>query len=157
MAGQPGSLVCHIHRNLPVDHLDTWGSVGTSGRSQTLYLGNEINGVPPVCATQANCSVIFDGVLFNQEDLLDELGDFLAPPAANEAELILKAYLRWGEDLLKRLRGSFALIIWDGAREVLLCLRDPLGSHPLFYAQSRNDLLLSPSIEELLRPRDSVR
>lgn len=143
--------------NLPVDLPGYMGqAVGTSGRSQTLYLGNEINRVPPLCAAQANCSVIFDGVLFNQEDLQDKLRDFQAPAAANEAELVLKAYLRWGEDFLQRLRGSFALIIWDGAQEVLLCLRDPLGSHPLFYAQSGNDLLLSPSIEELLRqPRVS--
>ena len=103
--------------NLPVDLPGYMGQViGTSGRSQTLYLGNEINGVPPLCAAQGSCSVIFDGALFNEEDLRDELGDFLAPATGNEAELILNAYLRWGEDLLKRLRGSFALIIWDGAR-----------------------------------------
>ncbi|HKB68188.1 MAG TPA: asparagine synthase-related protein [Pyrinomonadaceae bacterium] len=154
--GAPGRTVARwfatFTSNLPVDLPGYMGQViGTSGRSQTLYLGNEINGVPPLCAAQESCSVIFDGALFNQEDLRDELGDFLSPAAGNEAELILKAYWRWGEDLLKRLRGSFALIIWDGAREVLLCLRDPLGSHPLFYAQSRNDLLLSPSIEELLQ------
>ena len=132
------------------------GANGAHDRSQALYLGNEIDCVPPVCAAQANLSVVFDGVLLNQDELRDELKDFLAPAARNEAELILNAYTRWGEDLLKRLRGSFALIIWDAAREVLLCLRDPLGSHPLFYAQAGNELLLSPSIEVLLRlPRVS--
>ena len=92
------------------------------------------------------------GSLFNQEDLRDELGDFLPCRLLMKQNLFSEAYLHWGEDLLRRLRGSFALIIWDGAREVFaFSLRDPQGSHPLFYAQSRNDLLLSPSIEELLR------
>ena len=142
---------------LPVDVPGYRGQVvGTSSKSRTLYLDNEINCVPPVCAAQANCSVIFDGALFNRADLRNELGDFLAPAAANDAELILAAYQRWGEDMLQRLRGSFALIIWDEPQEILLCLRDPLGSHPLFYAEGGNELLLSPSIEVLLRqPRVS--
>jgi asparagine synthase (glutamine-hydrolysing) len=152
--GQRGSRwFATFTRIPPVDLPGYMGQVvGANGRSRTLYLGNEVNSVPPLCAAETNCSVIFEGALFNQEDLREQLGDFLAPATGNEAELILNAYRRWGEDLMKRLRGSFALIIWDEARETLLCLRDPLGSHPLFYAKGGgNDLLLSPSIEVLLR------
>ena len=36
--------------------------------------------------------------------------------------------------MLERVRGLFALIIWDGGKDLLLCARDPHGMHPCFYA-----------------------
>jgi asparagine synthetase B (glutamine-hydrolysing) len=124
-------------------------TVGGHGGSRNLYLGSELGRALPICAEQADASVIFDGALFNRRELRAELGD-LVTLRNNDAELILKAYLKWGEGALKRLRGTFALIIRDNPREALLCLRDPLGSHPLFYAEGGGELLLSPSIEVLL-------
>ena len=55
------------------------------------------------------------------------------------------------EDVLQRLRGVFALIIWDSLRNTLLCVRDPLGIHPMFYADSGHTLFVSPSIDVLIR------
>jgi len=122
---------------------------GLSGRSRTLYLDSKLACALPLCAENAYSSVIFDGALFNQAELRAELGTLLIP-ANNDAELILAGYLRWGQDFLSRLRGMFALVIWDSLHEILLCVRDPLGSHPLFYADGRDGLLVSPSVDVLL-------
>lgn len=151
--GQSGSRWIATFTSSPPADLPRYigRALGGNGRSRTLYLGSEVDGALPFCAEHAETSVIFQGLLFNQQDLRDELGDFLAPAVKHEADLILAGYLRWGEDLLPRLRGSFALLIWDRSREILLCVRDPMGSHPLFYAEGRNELLLSASIEVLLR------
>src|SRR5262249_37190462 len=67
-----------------------------------------------------------------------------------DAELVAEAFECWGEDAVRRLRGVFALVIADHARYRLLCARDPIGMHPLFYADVGRTLLLSPSIETLL-------
>src|SRR5882762_1303564 len=126
--------------------------IAGEGRAKKLYLHNETGCVSPLSAERAGCGVVFDGVLLNRKDLQSELGEFVTAAGSNDAEIILAAYQRWGDDFLKRLRGPFALIIWDSEREVLLCLRDPLGSHPMFYAEGpRNGLLVSASIEVLLR------
>ena len=124
--------------------------LGANGRSRTLYLGSEVDCAQPICAEQGCYSAVFEGALFNRQELQAELGDLLIP-ANNAAELILAGYLRWGQVFLARLRGTFALIIWDSLNQTLLCVRDPLGSHPLFYADGRDGLLLSPSVEVLLR------
>jgi asparagine synthase (glutamine-hydrolysing) len=124
-------------------------AVGTNSPTRTLYLGTEIDSIPPVCADHPDCCVIFDGVLFNRRDLQRDLGE-VRVPSGSDAHLILAAYLKWGEEFLSRLRGRFALIVRDNLRDVLLCLRDPLGSHPLFYAEGGNNLVVSPSIEILL-------
>lgn len=123
--------------------------VGSNSQSRTLYLSSKVDSALPICAEHADTSVIFDGALFNSPDLKAELGNLLIP-TNNDAELILAGYLRWGQDFLPRLRGMFALIIWDSSRDTLLCVRDPLGSHPLFYADRQDGLLVSPSIEVLL-------
>jgi asparagine synthase (glutamine-hydrolysing) len=61
-----------------------------------------------------------------------------------------RSYRCWGADAIAHLRGVFALIIEDGARDLVLGARDPLGVQPLFYSEVGRTLLLSPAIETLL-------
>src|SRR5579864_1458132 len=65
-------------------------------------------------------NVVFQGHLANREDLCRQLGS-QHPFALTNAELVSSAYARWGEAGLSRLRGSFALLIWDRLRETVLC------------------------------------
>ena len=103
-------------------------------------------------ATDGRCTALFDGVLHSRPEWLHELS--VAP--ASDASLLLEAYLRWGEGMLERVKGLFALIIWDGGKDLLLCARDPHGLHPCFYADVANDLLLAASSQALARhPRVS--
>ncbi len=103
-------------------------------------------------ARQGACSALFDGVLQNREELerpLDATG-------LTDGELVLEAYRRWGDDLLDELKGIYAFVIGDVVRKRVLCARDRVGSHPLFYADVGGELLVSASISALLRdPRVS--
>ncbi|HYJ86508.1 MAG TPA: asparagine synthase-related protein [Pyrinomonadaceae bacterium] len=122
------------------------------GPSRRLYVHDEIKSSSAEAVENARCTVIFDGALYNRDDLKSELGAFPAP-IGSDAEVIATGYQRWGEGMLNRLRGSFALVIWDTEREVLLCLRDPLGTFPMFYADSKYGLMVSTSIDTLTRQR----
>jgi asparagine synthase (glutamine-hydrolysing) len=51
-----------------------------------------------------------------------------------DTEVVLQAYLAWGEHFVARLEGMFALAIWDVAEKKLLLVRDRLGIKPLMYA-----------------------
>jgi asparagine synthetase B (glutamine-hydrolysing) len=62
---------------------------------------------------------------------------------------VLEGYLRWGEGVLARIKGIFALIIWDTRRDLLLAVRDHLGIYPLFYTDNGRGLLFSTSIDAL--------
>src|SRR4029079_12331316 len=92
--------------------------VGTHGRTRRLYLGSDDDYALPQCAEQARYSAIFDGALFNRQELQTELGDLLIP-VTNDAELVLAGYTRWGQDFLARLRGTFALLLWDSEEDIL--------------------------------------
>lgn len=50
-----------------------------------------------------------------------------------DTQLILKAYLRWGEKCVDRLEGDFSFLIWNPSKEYLWGARDPLGFQPLFF------------------------
>lgn len=121
------------------------------GRARKLYLGIEIGFAAPSYAKRNGCTVIFSGSLCDAEELQRELPHGAITAAPTDAQIILAAYQNQGEKVFNRLRGSFALAVWDSKNEVFACLRDPLGNHPLFYAETKGDLLISPSISVLTR------
>jgi asparagine synthase (glutamine-hydrolysing) len=122
---------------------------GFSGaRQRRLSLRAAPGSAWPSSAESGGCRVIYDGVLYNHSELSHELGSS-AGPQSTDAQLILAAYLRWGENLVHRIKGIFALIIWDSGQDLLLCARDAFGFHPLFFAETRRGLLLSTSVKAL--------
>jgi asparagine synthase (glutamine-hydrolysing) len=127
-------------------------AVGAISRENGTGLVLEPGGSLPDRADGASCSVVFDGVLYDREELSEH---FPPPPGpvTSDADLVLRAYLRWGEDALRKLKGIFALLIWDERRDVLLCARDPVGIYPLFYSEDHGSLSFSTSIQTLTRHR----
>lgn len=85
--------------------------------------------------------VVFDGALY----------DRVVGNGQSAADFVLGAYLRRGAEALAELRGAYALAIWDGADGSVLCARDQAGTHPLFYSDAGEELLVSSSTEALLR------
>jgi asparagine synthase (glutamine-hydrolysing) len=82
----------------------------------------------------------FQGVLFDREALAGS-----SQPGCSDAKLVLHAYEREGEAALSRLRGSFIVAIVDCARGRAMLARDPMGSHPLFYAEAGSCILFAAS------------
>ena len=68
---------------------------------------------------------------------------------ANDAELILHAYLCWGPDCLERLLGDFCFAIWDGRKQELFAARDPFGIKPLFFARLAEGVLVGNTLTAL--------
>jgi asparagine synthase (glutamine-hydrolysing) len=104
--------------------------------------------IAPGRAEDSSLVVVLDGVLHDRDVLRRALG---APSdSGSDAELVLGAYRRFGPRMLDRLRGVFALLVWDAERRALLCARDQMGLHPLFYVDGGHALYVSSSIHALL-------
>ncbi len=67
--------------------------------------------------------------------------------AASDAQLILHAYLSWGENCVEHLLGDFAFAIWDGRSRTLFCARDHFGVKPFYYARVRDGFVFSNSLD----------
>ena len=90
--------------------------------------------------------MIFDGVLHDR----DRLGArFDAPRGSSDADLVAHGWRQMGPALLDVLSGFYALAAFDRRSGELICARDPLGVHPLFYARTPDGLLLSCSTNTL--------
>jgi asparagine synthase (glutamine-hydrolysing) len=66
-----------------------------------------------------------------------------------DAEFILAAYERWGDDCVKHLLGDFAFAIWDERRQRLFCARDHFGVKPFFYTHTADSFNFSSTLNEL--------
>ena len=69
--------------------------------------------------------------------------------------LLVDAYLQWGETFPARIRGDFALAIWDPRRQSLLIARDHLGCAPLFYGCEGDTVAFASHVPGVLAAFDS--
>lgn len=96
-------------------------------------------------------SIVFNGEIYNYRALRAELeAQGLTFQTASDTEVILRAYRQWGTAMLGRLRGMFALAIWDARASTMLIARDSFGIKPLYYADCGGTLRVASSVKALL-------
>jgi asparagine synthase (glutamine-hydrolysing) len=95
----------------------------------------------------ADVIAVVDGRLDNVADLRSTLG---AAPGVSDADVVIAGYRRWGTEIIARLRGEFALLLWDANHSQLVAARDPFGIRPLYYALPAGRLLAASDPEQIL-------
>src|SRR5205807_1193393 len=65
-------------------------------------------------------------------------------------EVVLRAYLQWGEEFAEHVHGMFAVAIWDSRRRKLVLARDRLGKKPLYYALRGSRLIFASELKALV-------
>ncbi|HEX5476672.1 MAG TPA: asparagine synthase (glutamine-hydrolyzing) [Burkholderiales bacterium] len=100
----------------------------------------------------AGLSIALDGSIENRRELHAQLAGLGYRFAGESApEVVLRAYQRWDKDMVKHLRGPFAIALWDARKEQLLLARDRFGEKPLFVRESGGALFFASEIKALLR------
>ncbi|MCD6733540.1 MAG: asparagine synthase (glutamine-hydrolyzing) [Burkholderiaceae bacterium] len=95
------------------------------------------SGQQPMAAAGGAVQIVFNGEIYNFQALRDELeaaGHCFA--TRSDTEVILQAYLAWGEACVERLNGMFAFAIWDTRHRRLFLARDRVGKKPLYWYRS---------------------
>ena len=101
------------------------------------------SGQQPMHSWDGNVVLTYNGEVYNFPQLrreLESLGYVFRTHC--DTEVILHAWLAWGEACVDRLRGMFAFAIWDRVQQTLFLARDRLGVKPLFYAELANGHLI---------------
>lgn len=117
------------------------------------------NGRQPMTAEAAGrrCTLVYNGELYNTEELREELADAGWKFAGHsDTEVLLKAFLEWGGACVEKCNGIFAFAIWDETREELFLARDRMGVKPLFYTGLEDGSLLFASELKALLAVDAV-
>ena len=95
--------------------------------------------------------ISFNGEIYNFLELRQELErKGYVFRSHSDTEVILYGYVAWGEKVFTRLRGMFAIAIWDRVAGKLVLGRDRFGKKPLYYAKVGDLLLFGSAIKELL-------
>ena len=109
----------------------------------------------PMANPDGTVWIVYNGEVYNFESerrLLETHGYTFA--SSSDTEVVLRMYEHYGDDFLLRLRGMFALAIYDRrrgpGRERLLLARDYFGIKPLLYARNGNRLIFASEIKALL-------
>lgn len=104
-------------------------------------------GHQPMESYDGRLRIVFNGEIYNYRELKRELIDLgHAFHTESDTEVILVGYAEWGEGVFDRLRGMFALALYDSRDGSVLLARDPLGIKPLYVARTGHDLVFASEV-----------
>ena len=127
------NTICLIHRRLTVIDPD--------------------NGKQPMTAQlgERDVTLVYNGELYNTEELRKELIDAgFTFQSHSDTEVLLNAYLHWGENCVNKLNGIFAFAVYDNESKKLFMARDAIGVKPFFYYQYNDGFIFGSEIKTLL-------
>jgi len=107
------------------------------------------SGAQPMHSDDGRYTIIYNGEIYNYIELRAELdeGTFRTH---SDTEVVLRAFQTWGVECVTRLRGMFAMAIWDAAEKRLFVTRDRFGIKPFYWAQTPGGLYFASEIKALL-------
>ena len=138
-----------MHRGPDDQGIYTQGPVGLGMRRLSII--DLSTGRQPIHNEDRSVWVVFNGEIYNFLELrpwLESRGHRFYTNA--DTEVIVHLYEEFGANCVEKLRGMFAIALWDERRQRLLLARDRFGKKPLYYALTGDRLLFGSEIKALL-------
>ena len=118
------------------------------GHRRLSILDLESGGQPMV---RDGVALAFNGEAYDFAELRHQLRAKGHPfTTRSDTEVVLRAYLEWGEEFAERVHGMFALALWDARRRKLVLARDRLGKKPLYYFAKGSRVVFGSELKALL-------
>ncbi|MGC2803122.1 MAG: XrtA/PEP-CTERM system amidotransferase, partial [Candidatus Acidiferrum sp.] len=145
-----------IHRGPDDEGVFVGPGIGLGFRRLSII--DVAGGHQPISNEDGKIWVMLNGEIYNYPELRQELlnrGHKFT--TRSDTESIVHLYEEYGEDCFRRLRGMFAIAIWDSRERKLLLARDRVGKKPLFYSADQKRLLFGSELKCLLAADTSIR
>ena len=112
-----------------------------------MFVGKKINfafrrmsvidlshGHQPIYSENKKIVGMVNGEIYNFKELRQELVNAGFKFSSNsDSEVVIQGYQYWGTEVFSKLRGMFAIALWDIEKEKLILARDPIGKKPIHY------------------------
>ena len=138
-----------VHRGPDDEGIYARGPAGLGMRRLSII--DLAGGKQPIHNEDRTVWVVFNGEIYNFPELRRELEsrghEFYTH---SDTEVIVHLYEEMGADCVKKLRGMFAIALYDTKQDALLLARDRLGKKPLHYAMHQGRLLFGSEIKTIL-------
>jgi asparagine synthase (glutamine-hydrolysing) len=140
------------HRGPDDEGTSLHGNVGL-GHVRLSIIDLSSAGHQPMLSADSRYSLVFNGEIYNYLELKKELAGQYDFRTRTDSEVLLAAYIVWGEKCLNRFNGDFAFAIYDTVEKTLFGARDRFGIKPFYYQHSDSEFIFASEIKALL-PED---
>jgi len=138
-----------VHRGPDDEGIFSGPGVGMGFRRLSII--DLSTGHQPISNEDGSIWVMLNGEIYNYPELRAELeGKGHQFATHSDTETIVHLYEELGEGCFARLRGMFAVAIWDSRKRTMLLARDRVGKKPLFYAANSNRIVFGSELKVLL-------
>jgi asparagine synthase (glutamine-hydrolysing) len=139
-----------VHRGPDSDGTFADGSAGLAARR--LAIIDLATGDQPIANENGRVTVVQNGEIYNYRELrheLERVGHRFS--TSGDTEVLVHLYEEHGELFAERLRGMFAVALWDSERNRLVLARDRFGIKPLYYREAGDELAFASELRALPR------
>jgi asparagine synthase (glutamine-hydrolysing) len=141
------------HRGPDDSGLHVQGSLGFGFRRLSVI--DLKGGHQPMIDDDTGATLVYNGEVYNYRELRNELETMGHQfKTESDTEVVLRSYLEWGMEAVKRFVGQFAFALWDPRSEELFLVRDRLGIKPLYWTHAGDEILFSSEIKAFLQHPD---
>jgi asparagine synthase (glutamine-hydrolysing) len=133
------------------DENGCWCDDGVALGIARLSIIDVLGGHQPVFSNDRNVVAVCNGEIYNFAEIASELrSSGVSLSSDSDVEVIPHLYERYGLNFVHRLRGMFAIGLWDARKRQLVLARDRVGKKPLIYTQEGNGLLFASEARALI-------
>ena len=122
--------------------------VGFAQRRLSI-LDLSILGHQPMNSRNGRISVVFNGEIYNFHELKEQISDY-GFQSNCDTEIIIAAYLKWGIQCVERLKGMFAIAIFDREKDEVFLIRDRIGKKPLYYWLEDGNMVFASELKPII-------
>jgi len=138
-------------------HVDDQACFGLGHRRLAILDPNDA-AAQPMSYASGRYWVVFNGEIYNFLEIRAELTkEGFVFKSDSDTEVVLAAYIRWGEDCQFRFNGMWAFAIWDSQDQVLFISRDRFGVKPLFFSLVRDQFIFASELKAFMALPDELR
>lgn len=113
------------------------------------------SGHQPIESADGDYAVTVNGELYNYKRIRTELAcQAMECSGKSDSAITLPLYLRDGLSFVEKLRGEFAIVLYDHQKKRLVLIRDRFGIKPLYYAVQNGGIVWGSEVKSILRHPD---
>jgi asparagine synthase (glutamine-hydrolysing) len=145
------SVGTRIWHNEEIDKFEEGREILGFAHRRLSIIDLSADSLQPMSDETGSISVVFNGEIYNYVELREELQQLGCTfRTTGDTEVLLKAYLAWGSQCVKRFNGMWAFVLFDAPNKRIIFSRDRFGIKPLYYTVQNESIYFASEIKGLL-------